>query len=60
MLLNILLQAAPVVDTLANAVQDTAAIAAPATESSSYMSFILKGGIMIYPLVALLLSLIHI
>jgi len=59
--LNFALQAAPVTDTIANA----AAAAAGTTEVSvtehvSYLDFILKGGIMIYPLIVLLFFCIYV
>jgi len=56
---NFLLQATAVTDTLANT---TAAIATnpPSTESVSYLSFLLKGGILIIPIIALMFFCIYV
>jgi len=55
MISNFLLQAAPVTDTLANAAAAAANTTdVSVTENISYLDFLLKGGIMIYPLIVLL------
>ncbi len=56
-----MLQATPVTDTLAkaaNAVAGTAEVSV--TENISYLDFLLKGGIMIYPLIVLLFFCIYV
>lgn len=53
-ILNFLLQANPVTDTIANAVASPATTEVSVTENISYLDFLLKGGIMIYPLIAVL------
>ena len=53
-ILNFLLQANPVTDTIANAVANPATTEVSVTENISYLDFLLKGGIMIYPLIVLL------
>jgi len=60
MILNFLLQAAPVTDTIANAAANAATTEVSVTENSSYLDFILKGGIMIYPLIVLLFFCIYV
>ncbi len=54
MLLNFLLQAAPVTDSIASAANAAATTDVSVTENVSYLDFLLKGGIMIYPLIILL------
>lgn len=62
MLLNFLLQAAPVTDTIANAANTAAAATTDVsvTEHISYLDFLLKGGIMIYPLIILLFFCVYV
>ena len=60
MLFNLLLQATPVTDTIANAVTDAATTDAVVTEHITYLDFILKGGVMIYPLIALLFFCVYV
>ena len=60
MLLNFLLQAAPVTDTIINAAADAATTDVSVTENISYLDFLLKGGIMIYPLIVLLFFCIYV
>lgn len=55
MISNFLLQATPVTDTLANAAAAAANTTdVSVTENISYLDFLLKGGVMIYPLIVLL------
>jgi biopolymer transport protein ExbB len=61
MFLNMLLQAAPpVTDSIANAANNAATTTVAVTESTSYLDFVLKGGIMIYPLIVLLFFCIYV
>ena len=61
MISNFLLQAAPVTDTLANAAAAAANTTdVSVTENISYLDFLLKGGIMIYPLIVLLFFCIYV
>lgn len=58
---HFLLQAAPIVDTLANAAATAAgSTEVSVTENISYLDFLLKGGIMIYPLIVLLFFCIYV
>lgn len=59
MILNFLLQANPVTDTLANAVTDPTTDVS-VTENISYLEFIMKGGIMIVPIILLLFFCIYV
>ncbi len=59
-ILNFLLQANPVTDTIANAIANPATTEVSVTENISYLDFLLKGGIMIYPLIVLLFYCIYI
>ena len=59
MILNFLLQANPVTDTIANSVADPTTNVS-VTENISYLDFLLKGGIMIYPLILLLFFCIYV
>ncbi len=59
-ILNFFLQAAPVVDSLSNAATNAATTEVSVTENISYLDFILKGGIMIYPLIVLLFFCIYV
>lgn len=61
MISNFLLQAAPVADTIANTVATGAGTTEVGTmENISYLDFLLKGGIMIYPLILLLFFCIYV
>jgi biopolymer transport protein ExbB len=61
MIPTFLLQAAPVTDTLANAAAAAANTTdVSVTENISYLDFLLKGGIMIYPLIVLLFFCIYV
>lgn len=60
MILNFLLQTAPVTDTIANAATTAATTDVSVTENISYLDFLLKGGIMIYPLIVLLFFCIYV
>jgi biopolymer transport protein ExbB len=61
MILNFLLQAAPVTaDTLATAATAAATTDVSVTENISYLDFLLKGGIMIYPLIVLLFFCVYV
>lgn len=58
---NFLLQATPVTDTIANAANAaTGASEVSVTENISYLDFLLKGGVMIYPLILLLFFCIYV
>ncbi|KAB1155616.1 MotA/TolQ/ExbB proton channel family protein [Flavobacterium luteum] len=59
-MLNFLLQANPVTDTIANAIANPATTEVSVTENISYLDFLLKGGIMIYPLIVLLFFCIYV
>ena len=59
-LFNLLLQTNPVTDSLANAVSTAATTDVSVTENISYLDFMLKGGIMIYPLIVLLFFCIYV
>lgn len=59
MLLNFLLQATPVTDTIANAVTDPS-MEVGMTENISYLEFVLKGGVMIVPIILLLFFCIYV
>ncbi len=59
-LFNFLLQTNPVTDSLANAVSTAATTDVSVTENISYLDFMLKGGIMIYPLIVLLFFCIYV
>ncbi len=59
-ILNFLLQANPVSDTIANATGAVNTTTVGVTEQISYLDFLLKGGIMIYPLIALLFFCIYV
>jgi len=58
--LNFALQAAPITDTLAKAATTAGTTEVSVTENVSYLDFILKGGIMIYPLIVLLFFCIYV
>jgi len=61
MILNFLLQAAPVTaDTLATAATAAATTDVSVTENISYLDFLLKGGVMIYPLIVLLFFCVYV
>jgi len=60
-ILNFLLQATPVTDTIANAANAaTGTSEVSVTENISYLDFLLKGGVMIYPLILLLFFCIYV
>lgn len=59
-LLTFLLQATPITDTIANAANTAATTDVSVTENISYLDFLLKGGIMIYPLIVLLFFCIYV
>jgi len=58
--LNFALQAAPITDTIAKAATAAGTTEVSVTENVSYLNFILKGGIMIYPLIVLLFFCIYV
>ena len=61
MIFNFLLQATPVIDSTANAVNAAAATTeVSVTQNISYLDFLLKGGVMIYPLIVLLFFCIYV
>ncbi len=64
MFLNFLLQVNPVTDTIANTVANTAAATtdmnASVTENISYLDFLLKGGVMIVPILLLLFFCVYV
>lgn len=53
-ILNFLLQANPITDSLATAATNPATTDVSITENISYLEFLLKGGVMIFPLIVLL------
>mgnify|MGYP001197193623 FL=1 len=53
-ILNFLLQANPITDSLATAATNPATTDVSITENISYLEFLLKGGVMIFPLIILL------
>ena len=59
-ILNLLLQANSVTDTIANAIENPATTEVSVTENISYLDFLLKGGVMIYPLIILLFFCIYV
>ena len=59
-ILNFLLQANPVSDTITNTAAAVNTTTVGVTEQISYLDFLLKGGFMIYPLIALLFFCIYI
>ena len=61
MIFNFLLQVAPVTDSIANAANAAAATTeVSVTQNISYLDFLLKGGVMIYPLIVLLFFCIYV
>ncbi len=60
MFLNFLLQDSPVTDSIANTAVDAAGATVAVTEKVSYLDFVLKGGIMIYPIILLLFFCIYV
>ena len=61
MISHFLLQAAPITDSIANAATAVAgSTEVSVTENISYLDFLLKGGIMIYPLIVLLFFCIYV
>lgn len=59
-ILNFLLQANPVTDTITNAVANPATTEVSVTENVSYLEFLLKGGVMIFPLILLLFFCVYV
>jgi biopolymer transport protein ExbB len=59
-LLNFFLQAKPVVDSIANAVATPAATEGTVTQNVSYWEFVMKGGIMIIPILILLFFCVYV
>lgn len=61
MIFNFLLQVAPVTDSIANVANAAAASTeVSVTQNISYLDFLLKGGVMIYPLIVLLFFCIYV
>jgi len=59
-ILNFLLQANPVTDSLATAATNLATTDVSITENISYLEFLLKGGVMIFPLIVLLFYCVYV
>ena len=59
-ILNFLLQANPVTDSLATAATNPATTDVSITENISYLEFLLKGGVMILPLIVLLFYCVYV
>lgn len=59
-ILNFILQANPVTDSIASAIANPATTEVSVTENISYLDFILKGGVMIYPLIVLLFFCVYV
>lgn len=59
-ILNFLLQANSITDSLATAATNPATTDVSITENISYLEFLLKGGIMIFPLIALLFYCVYV
>ncbi len=59
-ILNFLLQSNPITDSLATAATNPATTDVSITENISYLEFLLKGGIMIFPLIALLFYCVYV
>lgn len=59
-ILNFILQANPVTDSIASAIANPATTEVSVTENISYLDFILKGGVMIYPLILLLFFCVYV
>ena len=60
MIFHFLLQDNPVTDTIASAAVEAATTEVSVTENISYLDFLLKGGVMIYPLILLLFFCIYV
>jgi biopolymer transport protein ExbB len=60
MILNFLLQANPVTDTIANTAAAATDMNASVTENISYLDFLLKGGVMIIPIILLLFFCVYV
>ena len=58
--LNFLLQASPITDSLANAATNPITTDVSVTENISYLEFLLKGGVMIFPLILLLFFCVYV
>lgn len=59
-ILNFLLQANPITDSLATAATNPATTDVSITENISYLEFLLKGGVMIFPLIVLLFYCVYV
>ena len=59
-ILNFLLQSNPITDSLATAATNPATTDVSITENISYLEFLLMGGIMIFPLIALLFYCVYV
>ena len=59
-ILNFLLQANPVTDSLATAATNPATTDVSITENITYLEFLLKGGVMIFPLIVLLFYCVYV
>ena len=57
---NFLLQSNPITDTIANAAAAPATTEVSVTQNISYLDFLLKGGVMIYPLIVLLFFCVYV
>jgi biopolymer transport protein ExbB len=60
MIFNFLLQATPVTDTIASTAAAANTTEVSVTQNISYLDFILKGGVMIYPLILLLFFCVYV
>ena len=59
-ILNFLLQSNPITDSLATAATNPATTDVSITENISYLEFLLKGGVMIFPLIVLLFYCVYV
>jgi biopolymer transport protein ExbB len=59
-ILNFLLQANPVADSIAKAATNPSTTEVSVTENISYLEFLLKGGVMIFPLILLLFFCVYV
>ncbi|WP_370511503.1 MotA/TolQ/ExbB proton channel family protein [Flavobacterium sp. GT3R68] len=60
MMLNFLLQVNPVTDTIANTAAAATDMDVSVTDNISYLDFLLKGGVMIYPIILLLFFCVYV